>query len=300
MSMQDGVVNLCMVNCLVDGGGQTTKANGGFLRTSNKSTLHFFAFNTIKGYGVQNATAKGHAISINGDTPFYMMGNIITSSKSATADNDAANSALYVQTWNTAYDMANIKSGGNNSISGTKFDTYTAACTFKTQQVSDNFLAPKQDDIFGSHEMTAKDGRYFILPQEDYKNVSMKEALDNYGEFAMPDCFKWANIDLSTDLFGHKRAALTYRGAYDPNATEIMIETGVKDALAAGGALQVRNLGGGQYAIEGGAGLAEVFDMAGRKVMAQQVEAGSILSLQGLGNGIYVVRLGTSAFKISK
>jgi hypothetical protein len=299
MSSIDGYANFAMVNCFVDGMGKGIYQNGGMIRTGNKATLHFFAFNTCYNFKNSHATeVKGNIISFNGLTPFYMQGNVLVTDAAATANDDKINNAIFVQGWNNV-SMAGIISGGDNTITGTQFNTYSNeanACTFREQQSSDNFLAPKQSEVFGSNKATLKDGRYYIQPVAAYGNVDLATALENYNSYEMPDVFKWANIDLSVDMFGNKRAATTYRGAYDPNATAT---SGVADLVAPAGKVTITPVGGAKYAVAGAEGNAYVYDMAGRAVVRQYVNANTNLDMSNLAAGVYVVRVANTAVKVA-
>jgi GH15 family glucan-1,4-alpha-glucosidase len=194
--------------------------------------------------------------------------------------------------------MEGITSGGDNSIGGNIFNTYASNnCTIREQQTTDNWLADSQDKVFGSNKTTEKDGRYYILPTDAYMNVNLETALSNYNSFEMPDCFKWANVDLSVDMYGKKRAATTYRGAYDPNAGDA---SGIEDVYTASGKkLTVKALGNGNFAIDGAEGTATVYDMAGRVISRQNVENGMV-SIADAANGIYIVRVSGASVKVAR
>ena len=296
INVADGYCNIAMVNCFSDGMGQGIYQNGGMIRTGNKATLHFFAFNTFYNYkNVHSTEVKGNIISYNGLTPFYMEGNIMVTDNTNTANDDKANSAIFVQGWN-AVSMEGIISGGYNTVSGNQFNTYSGnGCTFREQQSSDNLLAPNQSEVFGANKTALKDGRYYIQPVAAYGDVNLATALENFNSYEMPDVFKWANIDLSVDMFGNKRAATTYRGAYDPNATSV---SGVKDVITSTNNFAVKALGNNTYAINGAQGKAVVCDMAGRTVLSQKVDANTPLVMSDLAAGVYVVRVANSAAKV--
>ncbi len=302
MSFQDKCVNLAMVNCFADGGGLTIKQNGGFIRmgnaTANSDVVQsFFAFNTICNYKTtHNSEAKGHLISFNGYAPFYLQGNLFITTAAPTAADDKKNNAIFVQGWNSK-DMSKVLSGGDNSITGSIFSTYAANnCTIREQMSTDSWLAPVMSEVFGSNQTTEKDGRYYLEPVSAYGNVNLQEALTNFESYDMPECFKWANVDLSVDLFGNKRAATTYRGAYDPNATKG--SSAIESVFAADGTqLTVKALGNGEYTIEGAEGAASVYDMSGRLVFNGELTDGN-LSLANAAAGIYVVRVAGGAAKV--
>jgi hypothetical protein len=290
--------NTAFVNCTIDGSGTQILQNGGMLRTGNKATLNFFAFNTFFNFSASSSTdVRGNIISFNGLTPFYFQGNIMVTPNAPTTTEDKTNNAIFVQSWNNE-SMSGIISGGDNSISGTQFNTYANNnCTFREQMTTDDWLAASQDNVFGGSSTTEKDGRYYILPTDAYKNVNLETALDNYESFALPDCFKWANIDLSVDMYGKKRAATTYRGAYDPNASDA---SGIEDVYAANGKkLTVKALGNGNFAIDGAEGTAEVYDLSGRVISRQNVENGMV-SIADAANGIYIVRVSGASVKVAR
>lgn len=193
--------------------------------------------------------------------------------------------------------MSKVLSGGDNTITGSIFSSYAANnCTIREQMSSDNWLAPVMSEVFGSNQITEKEGRYYLEPVSAYGNVNLQEALTNFESYNMPDCFKWAKVDLSVDLFGNKRAATTYRGAYDPNATKG--SSAIESVFAADGTqLTVRALGNGEYTIEGAEGTASVYDMSGRLVFNGELTDGN-LSLANAAAGIYVVRVAGGAAKV--
>ena len=302
ISMQDGFTNLCMVNCYADGGDNNAiNQNGGLMRLSNKATLHFFAFNTFTNYDALAAECKGKIISFNGLTPFYMQGNLMITKEGASANNDdKANNAVFVQGWN-AEDMSGITSGGENSVSGTIFNTYAGNnCTFREQMPSDNWLAGGYADVFKANAPTAKDGRFYLEPKEAYGDVNLAEALENYNSFEMPDVFKWANVDLSKDLFGNLRAATTYRGAYDPNATPAESGSGIVNTFATDATMSVIACGNGVFSVKGAEGVADVYDIAGRKVASESVVSGAEINISTYPSGIYFIKIGNKSVKVCK
>lgn len=303
MSMQDKGATLAMVNCFVDGGGLTIKQNGGFLRcanatASNNYITNFFAFNTLCNFKTTASECKGNLISFNGYAPFYIQGNLMITDTKATSNDDKANNAIFVQGWNSK-DMSDILSGGDNSITGSIFSTYAANnCTVRTQQSTDNWLAPAMSEVFGSNKIKEKDGRYFLEPVAAYGDVNLADALENYQSYEMPENFRWANVDLSVDLFGNKRATTTYRGAYDPNANPA--SSGITSVYTTGGSqIIITSKGNGNFTVKGAEGMATVYDMSGRIVKTQRIDD-SILSITDVASGIYIVRLGDASVKIAR
>jgi len=328
MSMQDGCCNLVMVNCLADGGGQTIKQNGGFLRTGNSNSepsLYLFAFNTLFNYSTAHATeSKGKIISINGNAPYYLQGNIIvdnTAGTTVTPNYDAGtvtvgnktDIAIFTQGFSNNWGkyVPLIQSAGDNTIGGMLVATIQKdqngetgsmyKTTFLTDFKSDNWSAPAQNDIFEGNT-TAKDGRYFILPKASYCDVNTKEAVELFESYKELDIYKkwfsFADIDLSLDLFGNKRAATTYRGAYDPNATPDS-PTGINTIYSTpdGADISVKPAGNGIFTISGAEGVASVYDMAGRLIMQQELSNGQI-SLTDAASGIYMIRIAGASFKV--
>lgn len=329
MNFQDGSCSCAMINCFSDGDGLKIKQNGGFMRMGNgalgSTQLLVMAFNTLYNYETAHATeSKGHVISINGNTPYYLQGNIIVDKQPGASVTPSADGtsvsvgnkldlAMFTQGFseNHGNKVPLIQSGGDNAVGGFLVATIAKAqanepgsmykTTFLTDFPSDNWSAPAQTQVFAG-ATTPKDGRYFVLPAESYKDVNTAKAIENYSSYADQQVFKelfgFADIDLSVDLFGNKRAATTYRGAYDPNATKVE-GSGVKNLVAADCTMfTVKALGGGQFAINGAEGEAAVYDMAGRKVLSQQVENGTVLSLAALNSGVYVINIAGASVKV--
>ena len=322
MSFQDGVCNVMMINCFADGGGLTIKQNGGFMRMGNNSSLFLLAFNTLYNFNTSHATeTKGKIISINGNTPYYLQGNIIVDNTAGTSvtpnystgsvsNGNKADIAIFTQGFSNNHGkrVPYIQSAGDNTVGGFLVATIQKdqngeagsmyKTTFLTDFESDNWSAPAQNEIFADNT-TQKDGRYFITPKAEYGNVDLATAIENFNSYKdIPayDCFKWADVDLSVDLFGNKRAATTYRGAYDPNATKG--SSAIESVFAAEGTqLTVKALGNGEYTIEGAEGTASVYDMSGRLVFNGELTDGN-LSLANAAAGIYVVRVAGAAAKV--
>ncbi len=328
MSFQDGCCNLLMVNCLADGGGQTIKQNGGFIRTGNSDngepSLYAFAFNTMFNYSTSHATeSKGKIISINGNAPYFLQGNIIvdnTDGASITPNYDAgtvavgnkADIAIFTQGFSNNWGkyVPLIQSAGDNTVGGflvatiQKDQNGEAGSMYKTSFLtdfsSDNWSAPAQNQVFEGNT-TAKDGRYFILPKSNYCDVTLEDAINNFDSYKELEIFKkwfgWAEVDLSKDLFGNKRAATTYRGAYDPNATAGN-PTGIEDLAEVNKMnLIVKSIGNGIFSISGVVGQADVFDINGTRVLSFDASEGSF-SLTDSPAGIYIIRTEESYVKI--
>lgn len=327
MSFQDGACNLLMVNCLADGGGQTIKQNGGFIRTGNSNTepsLYCFAFNTLFNYSTSHATeSKGKIISMNGNAPYYLQGNIIvdnTAGTTVTPNYDAgtvavgnkADIAVFTQAFSNNWGkyVPLIQSAGDNAIGGILVATIQKdqkdepgsmyKTSFLTDFKSDNWSAPAQDQVFAG-TTTAKDGRYYILPKESYRDVVLEDAINNFDSYKDLEIFKkwfgWTEVDLSLDLFGNKRAATTYRGAYDPNASG-GTPSGINGTLIPENiGLDVKALGNGVFSISGVEGTADIFDISGHHILRLDTGEGEF-SLAEAPAGIYIVRASGASVKI--
>ena len=314
ISCQDNGSNLAMINCYIDGGGQEIKLNGGMIRTgsgaSNK-TYYTFLFNTFYNAGVNNTSeSKGQLISFNGGSNVNLAGNIFVTSKEATTENVKANGALFFQKASSG-----VTSLGYNTVSGAYEETSTEL--INTDSDTDNWFAPTQSVVFGGHKaIQVYESREYIwpivdygdIPAEDFENMIKKD--DNGKYTILPDCFSFAPVDLSVDMFDSKRChditdenknvtgkANTYRGAFDANSSAT---TGVKDIISAKDGVTVKALGNGEYAVKGAKGVVEVFDMAGRKVLSQYVDGDAVLSLSNVAAGVYVARVANTAVKIMK
>jgi hypothetical protein len=300
INAQDNYTNLMMVNCYVDGGNRSISQNGGGIRTGKGHTLHLFAFNTFCNFQCTASEKKGHIMSIGNTNGLYLQGNIITSSFKATKNDDKSVNALFFQNDTlTKYD--NVKSYGYNTVTGMHFLTTSNVGTFRDNATgTDNWLAPTTEEVFGSNKMTEKDGLYYIEPTAAYGDVVLDDALKAFEDFEMPDCFKWANVDLSLDIFGNKRAATTYRGAYDPNGTPVVDETtGIENVTDNSAKISVKSLGNGNFAITGTEGNAEVYDLSGRLVSKQALNDGT-LHLDNVASGIYLVRFPNATLKLAR
>ncbi len=327
LSFQDGACNLVMVNCFADGGGQTIKQNGGFLRTGNSAnwepSLYLFAFNTLYNYSTAHATeSKGKILSINGNAPYYLQGNIIvdnTAGTSVTPNYDAgtvANGnkvdiAIFTQGFSNNWGqyVPLITSAGDNTVGGFLVATIQKdqngeegsmyKTTFLTDFATDNWSAPAQSEIFEG-STTAKDGRYYILPKSQYCDVNTEDAVSYFESYKDLDIYKkwfaWADdVDISVDLFGNKRATTTYRGAYDPNGSATL---GVNNIAASNAVkLNVKALGNGTYSLEGAEGEADVYSVSGAHILSFDAAEGSF-SLADAPAGVYVVRVGGSSAKV--
>lgn len=330
LSFQDGCCNLVMVNCFSDGNGLTIKQNGGFLRTGNSGgsepSLYLFAFNTLFNYNTSHATeSKGKILSINGNAPYYLQGNLIVDNAagaSVTPNYDAGTVAVgnkmdiavftqgYSSNWGKYVPL--IASGGDNTIGGFLVATIQKdqngeagsmyKTTFLTDFASDNWSAPAQSAVFEG-ATTEKDGRYFILPKAQYCDVNTEEALNNFDSYKDLDIYKrwfsWADVDLSVDLFGNKRAATTYRGAYDPNATSGNTSGINGIAAEATTNLSVKALGNGVFAIAGAEGAADVYSIGGSHILSFDAAEGTF-SLADAPAGVYVVRAAGASVKVMR
>lgn len=326
INCQDGGTNLLMVNCFADGGGQVIKQNGGFIRTGNSGgdqpSLYIYAFNTLYNYSTAHATdSKGHLISFNGNAPYYFQGNLIVDNAagtSVTPNYDAGtvavgnkkDIAIFTQGFSANWGkyVPLIASGGDNTVGGFLVATIQKdqngeagsmyKTTFLTDFPSDNWSAPAQSAVFEG-TTTEKDGRYFILPKAEYCDVVTSDAIANfesYSELEMVNkVFGWANVDLSVDLFGNKRAAKTYRGAYDPNATPA--SSGVSSIAADAANISIKALGNGAFAIAGAEGKADVYSISGSRVLSFDAAEGSF-SLSDAPAGVYVVRVAGTSVKV--
>ncbi len=324
LSFQDGSCNLMMINCFADGAGQTIKQNGGFMRMGNNSSLLLLAFNTFFNYSTSSSESKGKIVSINGNIPYYLQGNIIVDNTAGTTvtpdyssgtviNGNKSDIAIFTQGFSSNHGkkIPSIASGGDNTIGGILVATIQKdqngeegslyKTTFLTDFQSDNWSAPAQNEVFAGNT-TAKDGRYYILPKESYRDVKLSDALeifDSYKADPAYECFKWANVDLSLDLFGNKRAATTYRGAYDVNASSI--PSGINEMTGIySGKLSSVSLGNGSFAIYGAQDHLTVFNMSGETVRSIKADGRTVVSLEDLPSGIYIARSNGASVKIIK
>lgn len=333
IGMQDGCANLMVLNCFSDGGNHTISQSGGFLRMGNSNLPNganasdycgflVLAFNSLFNYSSSHSTeTKGHIISINKNMPYYLQGNIIVHSKagaSVTPDYNAGtvavgnnlDIAIFTQGFDNTWGkfVSNIASGGNNTIGGFLVATIQKdqngesgslyKTTFLTDHKSDNWSAPAQSDVFEG-VTTEKDGRYYILPKEEYMDVNTAEALKNFENLQKSELYQrwfgWADVDASKDLFGNERAATTYRGAYDPNASFVTLPTSVNELQAS--KLSVKPLGNGVFSIQGAEGNTDVYDITGRHILTIN-PADETFSIADAPAGVYVIRTSAGAVKV--
>lgn len=301
MSCQDDGANLAMINCYIDGGGRTISQNGGLMRTGKNRTF-VFAFNTFFNAGTTHGTeAKGHLLSLNGGSNIAMVGNLFLTDKVATENDDKLNNAVFFQ---STIKAGALTTGGYNLVTGTLLgnDIGNSDIDFRSANTTDNWLAPAYTSVLASdtesayRKATGRNGLNYKQPTATYKDVDLETAKN---AFTLPDCFSFANVDLSLDVNGYTRGATTYRGAYDPDA---MVTTGVGALTAdrSASTLAVSALGKGEFAVSGATGLAQVYDMAGRLVYSSRLADNGVLSLSHLAAGVYVVRVANSTVKIIK
>jgi hypothetical protein len=301
INTQDNCVNLMMVNCYADGGDNTIKQNGGFIRTGKTPALHLFAFNTFCNFKASDSAPKGHVMSINQTDNLYFQGNIVTSSAEVSKIDDSTANAIFLQNGTSSANvMTNVKSYGYNTVTGIIFNKTDNEGSFCSNTL-DNWVAPTTAKVFGDNVKTEKDGRYYIEPTSAYGDVVLDDALKAFNDFTMPDCFSWAKVDLSLDILGNKRAATTYRGAYDPNGTPVVDETttGIENVADNSAKVTVKSLGNGNFAIAGVEGNAEVYDLSGRLVNKQALTDGT-LQLDNVASGIYLVRFANATVKLAR
>ena len=60
------------------------------------------------------------------------------------------------------------------------------------------------------------------------------------------------------------------------------------------------SMGNGNFRIEGAEGVAEVYDIAGRKVMATSIAAGDEVALGNAPAGVYFIKIGNKSAKVIK
>lgn len=294
MNLADDWTNLAMVNCLVDGSGLTIDQNGGFARVGRTSNL-LLAYNTMYNFSCANTTdSKGTCFSVNSRSPFFMAGNIIVSPSDT---KEGVNYAFFAQ------NDASLKylSGGYNYVGG-RFMNSQPATIWDTNRVSDKWSGPdnwsvlNQKDAFGSNQRTEKNGKAYIEPIAalgDVNGASIKEA---YAGCDILPVFKGVSFDFDVDILGNKRSSTTYRGCYDPKGEN----TAVKGITNLASELVVKSLGNSKWELTATCGVAEVYNVAGSKVMSVELSGASIVDLSELQSGLYLVKVGNRSAKLMK
>lgn len=102
-----------------------------------------------------------------------------------------------------------------------------------------------------------------------------------------------ADVDYKVDQLGNQRTEGRMNGAFaDPS-----ISTGVDDVTVEGQGARLTVVADGVYGIEGYDGVAEVYNITGRKVA---VVRGEVISLEDMAGGMYIIKAGNSTFKVIK
>ncbi len=293
---QDKSVDLVMVNNLLDGSGLTLKQNGGCLRQANKCQM-IMAYNTLYNFNTTDPNdSKGVVCSINAETPFFIAGNIIVSPMTTDVPKVYA-----------FFDQNNNKlkylTGGYNSIGGRYMNSqpesiWETGLVNNTWASTDNWNVATQSDVLGSNKITEKDGGYYIEPLASCGDVNVASVQAAFDACDFLTAFKDVKIDLSVDIYGNKRAATSYRGCYDPNASAG--GSGIADVAVSGDDIKVVSLGNGSFKVEGTEGVADVYDISGRKVLTQELGDNSIISLEGMAGGVYIIKAGNASVKVAK
>lgn len=179
----------------------------------------------------------------------------------------------------------------------------------KEYEQGDNWKVINQKDIFGDNEAFIDGRGSFIEPLagigvdeansgrilEAWNLAAYKEFLGSDGNAHLKDAVAHlGDIDLSVDYFGHKRGEKTWSGCYDVTANS---SSWVQDIVAESeGELKIVQIADGLFEVKGSNAYAEAYDMAGRCVASGNGK----VDLRGAVRGIYVVKVGASAAKITR
>lgn len=272
-------VNLIMTHCFADGNQQAMDQKGGWLRVGSYSSA-FLAFNTGFNFKINNdnLTWSGSVISTAGNVgAITLMGNLFL-------NEDASHTAFGLD----ATLHADSKSLGYNVVNKSPTDKDTS---FNWNLPSDKWNHEAlQNEVLDTENATESG---LISAMEAYKDVPLAEIQ----AVTVPELFKTfaSRIDLSKDVTGTPREALSYRGAYSPSK----LNTGINETMSET-EISVIKMAKDVYRILGSENAAcDVYDLTGKRVAVKN-QSSDILDLSGCPDGIYIFRIAGKSFKIAK
>ncbi len=271
--------NLIMTHCFADGNQMSIDQKGGWLRIGSYSNV-FLAFNTGYNFKIKNANSawSGSVISTAGNVgAVTLMGNLfLNADESHTAF--GLDAALHKDSKSLGYNVV-------NKIQTTK-DT-----SFNWNLATDSWNhSALQNEVLDTQNATTEG---IVAATNDYKDVPLADIQ----AAALPKPFDvfTSKIDLSKDITGEPREAVSYRGAYSP----IKIQTGLNETLS-NNEISITKIAYGVYRILGkGNNSCNVFDLTG-KFIANPNRGSDIIDLSGYNDGIYIIRIADKSFKIVK
>lgn len=271
--------NLIMTHCFADGNDLSMDQKGGWLRIGSYSKA-FLAFNTGYNFRIKNANSawSGSVVSTAGKVgAITLMGNLfLNADESHTAF--GLDAALHADSKSLGYNIVNKSS--------TTKDT-----SFKWDLSTDSWNhTALQNEVLDTQNTTTQG---IVAANKDYKDVPLSEIQ----AVAIPrpfDVFA-SKIDLSKDITGTPREAVSYRGAYSP----IKIQTGLNEAFS-NNSISIAKIAYGVYRIIGKRNsTCNVFDLTGKFVASPDL-GDDIIDLSGYNDGIYIIRVAGESFKIVK
>lgn len=134
-------------------------------------------------------------------------------------------------------------------------------------------------------------GTKVVAVKEDYRGMTVTELKALASKWNLP-----SQLDVTVDQRGLARPEITIAGAYDPKASTGIEYTFAKPAQT----LNVATLSNGNYAVQGVEGTAYVYDINGKLVLTQNVENGSVISLDNAAKGVYILRVNDTVKKLVK
>lgn len=286
--------DLIAVNNIFDGSELEIFQKGGCLRQGMRSYI-LLAYNTFYGFRASDPTL-GTTISFHGDNVLTYMGCNIVVDNSASLDNSYAiglDNNLRSSSDTFAYTSTSF---GYNAVSGItpnkKPESFFTVATDKWN------VADGETAVFDGNKLTAKGSALVIEPVKAYADVNMTEVNDAFKATNFPNEFidvfgdKYS-VDLTVDITGAKRSAMTYRGAYDPTATGQ--ESGIGEIASPTDKLSIEKIGDCVYRIDGGN--ATVYNVAGQVVCTC---SNGIIDLSSASTGIYIISSNGKSQKIVK
>ncbi|MDE5662223.1 MAG: T9SS type A sorting domain-containing protein, partial [Muribaculaceae bacterium] len=278
---------------LADNGGTLYMANntitgshiycaGAGIRAGGNTTFYSM-FNTWFDNTCNFATRySGAVISVGTGARFHSMADIVVNEDEGKADNGTNSFAhVFIQAASNEF-----HSGGHNIWTSVTNNSETG----KFHDTDNINMAHTIASVFGENSYTDFGYSRVIVPLESYRTVPVDDIAAKAAEWNLP-----AQLDVTLDQAGNKRTAMTVPGAFDVSN---FITTGIADAAAAD-RFTVLALGAKRFAVEGVEGAVAVYDLSGRKVSAGVVSAGSVLDLNGLASGIYILYADGKSAKIA-
>lgn len=294
----------------------------------NFSVAERFATGSVLTFGANTTTFLGGNIIVSPvDYEEFEIGSLPAEDKEKNADaTGIANSQLSLSegsTSNQALTYGNVAAtavskwlgagynfvGGRTMIKRGNYWVEDKWAVSKDYEQGDNWKVMNQRDIFGDNEAFIEGRDSYIEPlanigidQADSKRIleawnlaAYKEFLGSAANAHLSEAVKHLeDIDLSVDYFGNERGEKTWSGCYDVAQGA---GSGVQNIASDNEqSLEIVKLGDGIFKVNGSDKRAEVYDMTGKLITTGE----GVIDLNGAVRGIYVVKVGASAAKITR